>query len=66
MTRLTKKPDDPRAVRLDWLERKHRKAVADHHFANGYRAGLECALLAIKDGRDILGESIDEGKAIIR
>lgn len=57
---------DTAAIRLDWLRRKTDKAIADYHFANGYRAGLECALRAIKEGRDILDYSIDEGKADIR
>jgi hypothetical protein len=51
---------------LEWLRRKHEKAVADYNFANGFCAGLECALLAIEKGRDILGDSIDDGKAEIR
>lgn len=57
---------DPHAKRLDWIKRKHAKALADYHFANGYRAGLECAVLAMSEGRDVLGDSIDDGKAIIR
>jgi hypothetical protein len=52
--------------RLDWLRRKRDKAVADYHFANGYRAGIEDALRAIEKGEDILGYSIDDGKAEIR
>jgi hypothetical protein len=67
MAKSSKRPaDDKAANRLDWLRRKHKRAVADYHFANGYRAGLECALLAIRDGRDIAGYSIDDGKAEIR
>jgi len=57
---------EPQEVRLDWLKSKYEKALADYHFANGYRAGLECAVLAIAKGRDILGDSIDDGKAVIR
>jgi hypothetical protein len=67
MTLTTKQREQQTAgKRLDWLRRKHDKAVADYHFANGYRAGLECALLAIRDGRDVLWESIDDDKAVIR
>ncbi len=54
---------ESRRRRLDWLKRKHEKAVADYHFANGYRAGLECAIIAITKGADIIGYSIDDGKA---
>ena len=57
---------DAQAIRLDWLRRKHQKAVDDYNFANGYRAGLSEALQAIEDGRDILDYSIDDGKAEIR
>lgn len=55
-----------RNKRLDWLKQKHEKAKADYSFANGYRAGLECAIIAIEKGRDILGYSIDDDKADIR
>ena len=65
MTKLAKDKSSIN-VRVDWLTRKHEKAVADYYFANGYRAGLECALLAIREGRDIIGYSIDDGKAAIR
>jgi hypothetical protein len=67
MAKSSKRPavDDKAAKRLDWLRRKHAKARDDYHFANGYRAGLECALLAIRDGCDIIGYSIDDGKADI-
>ncbi len=54
------------AKRMDWLRRKHDKAVEEHHFVNGYRAGLQCAMLAMFEGRDILGDSIDKGEAKIR
>lgn len=57
---------DAAQVRLDWLRRKEAKAIADFHFTNGYRAGIECAVRAIVRGEDILGNSIDEGKAEIR
>jgi hypothetical protein len=60
-----KKPKDTTAIRLDWLRRKHEKAITDHAFANGYRAGLDCAIRAIETGRDILDYSIDEGQAKI-
>ena len=60
---MKKKRKEPAQVRLDWLKRKHEKAITDHAFANGYRAGLECAVLAIAKGQDILGNSIDDGKA---
>jgi len=55
-----KKKKDNSVVRLDWLKRKHDKALEDYNFYNGYRAGLECALMAIRDGRDILDYSIDD------
>ena len=58
--------EERRVIRLDWLRRKTEKAIADYHFANGYRAGLECAFDAIKHGRNILDYSIDDGKADIR
>jgi hypothetical protein len=61
-----KKTKDNSVVRLDWLKRKHDKAVYDSAFANGYRAGLDCAIRAIETGRDILDYSIDEGKSDIR
>lgn len=57
---------DPAQIRLDWLKRKEAKAIADYHFANGYRAGLECAVRAITRGEDVVGCSIDDGKAEIR
>jgi hypothetical protein len=57
---------EPAQIRLDWLKQKEAKAIADHHFANGYRAGLECAVRAIARGEDIMGYSIDDGKAEIR
>lgn len=49
-----------RLRRTIWLREKHEKAVADYNFANGYRAGLECALKAVEEGRDITGASIDK------
>lgn len=52
--------------RISWLKKKSEKAVADYHFANGYRAGIECAVRALTQGRDILGNSIDDDKAEIR
>lgn len=58
--------NEARAKRIDWLRRKHAKAKSDYHFANGYRAGLECAVLAMEKGEDILGYSIDKGEATIR
>ena len=57
---------EPTQIRLDWLRRKEAKAIADYHFANGYRAGIECAVRAVTKGEDILGYSIDDGKAEIR
>lgn len=57
---------EPAQIRIEWLKRKEAKAIADYHFANGYRAGLECAVRAITRGTDILNYSIDEGKADIR
>ena len=48
-----------RLMRTKWLSEKLEKATADYHFANGYRAGLDCALRAVMDGEDILGQSID-------
>ena len=57
---------DPAQIRLDWLKQKEAKAIADYHFANGYRAGIECAVRAITRGEDIMGYSIDDGKAVIR
>jgi hypothetical protein len=57
---------DNTTIRLDWLRRKHEKAITDHAFANGYRAGLDCAIRALTKGEDILGYSIDNGKADIR
>lgn len=59
-------PVDTAKVRIAWLKRKEAKVLADYHFANGYRAGIECAVRAITKGEDILGNSIDEGKAEIR
>jgi hypothetical protein len=61
-----KQAKDPVAMRLDWLRRKHEKAITDNAFANGYRAGLDCAIRAITEGEDVLGYSIDDGKADIR
>lgn len=62
---MKKKPKDLAAIRIDWLIRKHQQAVDDYNFANGYRAGLECALTAIQRGEDLIGYSIDDGKADI-
>jgi hypothetical protein len=61
-----KRDKDPAQIRLAWLKRLHDKAIYDHAFANGYRAGLDCAIRAIETGRDILDYSIDDGKAEIR
>lgn len=63
---MKKSRKDPAKIRLDWLKRLYDKAVTDHAFANGYRAGLDCAIRAIETGRDILDYSIDDGKADIR
>lgn len=48
--------------RLKWISEKHEEKAREYHFANGFRAGLQCALLAL-EGRDILGHSIDPQKA---
>jgi hypothetical protein len=47
------------AGRLEWLKSKRDKAIADYHFANGYRAGIEEACRIIERGEDIAGYSID-------
>jgi hypothetical protein len=57
--------ESPFAKRIAWVKARHAKQLADYHFANGYRAGLECALLAIEEGRDVLGYSVDTGEAKI-
>lgn len=49
---------DLKTKRTAWIRKRHEKHLADYHFANGFRAGLECALLAL-DGRDVMGNSID-------
>lgn len=50
------------AERVAWLEREHEKAKHEAAFQNGMRAGLQKALMAIVEGTDILGESIDRKK----
>lgn len=47
------------AHRVAWLERAHEEAKTRAAFENGMRAGLQKALMAIVDGTDTLGESID-------
>lgn len=44
--------------RTEWIRREHDKHRDNQNFENGFRAGLDCALMALA-GRDILGQSID-------
>ncbi len=50
--------EDLLAWRKDWIRRKMEEKNDEQHFANGFRAGLQCALYAL-EGRDIIGSSID-------
>ena len=53
--------DDLIAHRIAWIRREHEKQIEKYAFENGYRAGLDCALMAL-EGRNILGHSIDPEK----